>query len=550
MSRNFATILLASLGLAFAACGGSSQEPLQGFTLATLSSADITPPTAPANLVWTNVGMTVTMSWGASTDDVGVETYDFYYGSYFIGSTTDTLATLIGFQPSTPYNFTVKARDAAGNVSAASSQITVLLGPPQDTIPPTAPTNLRATNVTTSSVTLSWTASIDNVGVVVYQISQGNAAVATAFGSTSATVSGLAANTTYGFTVRALDAANNVSPASTLLWVSTAAPIDTTPPSAPTNLVSSNVTSSSVTLSWTASTDNVGVAGYNVYQGSTLVASPSATSAAVSGLSAHTTYSFTVRARDSAGNLSAAGNAASVTTASSTGPFTLAWQDDFNAFDSSRWQLMTHTWDGNLAQFSTANTRFSSGILSLLLTSQPSDSAKPFRGVEMRSLSTITYGKIETRARYARGSGVVSATVLIYTPWPADNWNELDMKYLGYNSNSIQFNEMVYLGTPPTPPVTTSVTPTQYPQVTSLGFDASADFHVYSVEWTPQAATFLVDGVVKHSWSQEIGRMKLPQNILLTIWASSSSSWAGPIQSNTAPTQADFDWIKVYNYTP
>jgi beta-glucanase (GH16 family) len=327
-------------------------------------------------------------------------------------------------------------------------------------------------------------------------------------------------------------------------------PQDTTPPAAPSNLTALNVTTSSVTLSWTASTDNVGVAGYSVYQGSTLVASPTGTGADVSGLAARTTYTFTVRARDAAGNVSAASSAATVTTASSTGPFTLAWQDDFNSFDSSRWQLMTHSWDGNLAQFSTSNTRFSGGILSLLLTSQPSDSAKPFRGVEMRSLSTLTYGKIETRARYARGSGVVSATVLIYTPWPADNWNELDIEYLGFNPNSIQFNEMVYLGTPPTPPVTTSVTPTQYPQVTSLGFDASADFHVYSIEWTPQAATFLVDGVVKHTWSQEIGRMKLPQNILLTIWASNSASWAGPIQSSTAPTQADFDWIKVYNYTP
>jgi beta-glucanase (GH16 family) len=456
MSRTPATVLLASLGLALAASTGSAQEPFQGFGDTTLASADFTPPAAPVNLIWTHVDMTVTMSWGASTDDVGVVAYDFYYGSYFIGSTSETLATLIGFQPSTPYNFTVRARDAAGNVSAASNQITVLLSPPQDTTPPAAPSNLTALNVTTSSVTLSWT----------------------------------------------------------------------------------------------ASTDNVGVAGYSVYQGSTLVASPTGTGADVSGLAARTTYTFTVRARDAAGNVSAASSAATVTTASSTGPFTLAWQDDFNSFDSSRWQLMTHSWDGNLAQFSTSNTRFSGGILSLLLTSQPSDSAKPFRGVEMRSLSTLTYGKIETRARYARGSGVVSATVLIYTPWPADNWNELDIEYLGFNPNSIQFNEMVYLGTPPTPPVTTSVTPTQYPQVTSLGFDASADFHVYSIEWTPQAATFLVDGVVKHTWSQEIGRMKLPQNILLTIWASNSASWAGPIQSSTAPTQADFDWIKVYNYTP
>ena len=61
---------------------------------------------------------------------------------------------------------------------------------------------------------------------------------------------------------------------------------------------------------------------------------------------------------------------------------------------------------------------------------------------------------------------------------------------------------------------------------------------------------FVVDGVVKRTWSAMIDRLKLPQNILLTIWASSAASWAGPIQSDTAPTTADYDWIKVYDWVP
>ncbi len=235
---------------------------------------------------------------------------------------------------------------------------------------------------------------------------------------------------------------------------------------------------------------------------------------------------------------------------SPVGRLELTWQDDFDSFDSSRWQLMTHSWDGNLAQFSTANTRFQNGILSLLLTPEPSDAAKPFRGVEMRSSSTLTYGKIETRARFAKGSGVVTGTVLIYTPWPADNWNELDVEFLGGRTDRVQFNAMVYTGAPVKPPVTVSVTPTQFPQTVSLGFDGTADFHVYGVEWTPAGVKYTVDGVTKATWSSEIARMKLPQNILLTIWASNSAGWAGPILSNTAPTQADFDWIKVYHYVP
>ncbi|HEU4576771.1 MAG TPA: glycoside hydrolase family 16 protein [Polyangiaceae bacterium] len=230
--------------------------------------------------------------------------------------------------------------------------------------------------------------------------------------------------------------------------------------------------------------------------------------------------------------------------------FTLAWQDDFDTFDSSRWQLMTHSWDTNLAQFSTGNARVENGVLSLLLTPEPSDLTKPLRGVEMRSLATLTYGKVESRLRFARGSGVVSSLVLLYTPWPADDWNELDIEALGRYSDRVQFNAMVYTGAPTVPPARVSVTPTQYPDLAPLPFDPSADFHVYAVEWTPVEVRFRVDGQVQHTWSTEIARMQLPQNILLTIWASSSADWAGPLGQDALPASADYDWIRVYQYQP
>jgi len=94
---------------------------------------------------------------------------------------------------------------------------------------------------------------------------------------------------------------------------------DTTAPTAPTALKSTATTASSVSLSWTASTDNVGVTGYDVYRGTTLVGSATATSYTDSGLTASTAYSYTVKARDAAGNVSAASNSVSVTTASSGG---------------------------------------------------------------------------------------------------------------------------------------------------------------------------------------------------------------------------------------
>ncbi|KQX78524.1 carbohydrate binding domain-containing protein [Streptomyces sp. Root1310] len=89
---------------------------------------------------------------------------------------------------------------------------------------------------------------------------------------------------------------------------------DTQAPTAPGGLTSTGKTSSSVSLSWNAATDNVGVTGYDVYSGSARVLTVSGTSATVSGLSASTAYTFTVRARDAADNTSGASNSVSVTT--------------------------------------------------------------------------------------------------------------------------------------------------------------------------------------------------------------------------------------------
>ncbi|MBQ0736873.1 GEVED domain-containing protein [Mesonia mobilis] len=89
---------------------------------------------------------------------------------------------------------------------------------------------------------------------------------------------------------------------------------DTEAPSAPTNLSANNVTETTVDLSWSASTDNVGVTGYDVYQGSSLLGSVTGTTTQITGLTANTSYSFYVEAKDAEGNISAASNTVSVTT--------------------------------------------------------------------------------------------------------------------------------------------------------------------------------------------------------------------------------------------
>jgi len=237
------------------------------------------------------------------------------------------------------------------------------------------------------------------------------------------------------------------------------------------------------------------------------------------------------------------------TDAADAGPFVLSWEDDFNTLDLSAWQLQTFTYGGNLAQFSTQNAAVANGILTISLTPNPSDTAEPYLGVEMRSSRTITYGKVAASMRFAKGSGVVSGLVLFYTPYPNCNWNEIDIEHLGDSSNSSQLNCQVYVGTP-VPNCTTSVTPTQDPLVTNLGVDAETGFHEYDIEWTPAGVSFFVDGTLLRTWTTYIDLMTLPQTILLTIWASSSAAWAGPLVASSAPTSAEVDWIKVYDWQP
>lgn len=236
--------------------------------------------------------------------------------------------------------------------------------------------------------------------------------------------------------------------------------------------------------------------------------------------------------------------------------FTLLFRDDFDQLDAARWQLMTHSWTGNLALFSRSAATIERGQLVLRLTPAPqgtadsSGAAKTFLGAEVRSIDALTYGRVRARVKLARGSAVVSSLVTIYTPWPADNWNELDIECLGAEPNDVQFNAMVYTGAPVRPPVTQSVSPTQHPQKVDLGFDPSADFHTYQIEWTPSGARFSVDDVLRHEWTERIDLMMLPQNVLMTIWASSSAEWAGAVTAETGKASATYDWIELYRYTP
>jgi chitodextrinase len=194
-----------------------------------------------------------------------------------------------------------------------------------DTQAPTVPTNLNAKVVSSSQIDLTWTASTDNVGVTGYQIYKNGSLIATTNTKTAYSDTGLAASTTYSYGVAAFDAAGNVSPLSASASATTAAALatqttssptpDTQPPSVPTNLAAIAASSSQIKLSWTASMDNVGVTGYRIYRNGALIATTQSTSYSNTGLSALTSYTYTVAAYDAAGNVSSKSASASAQTA-------------------------------------------------------------------------------------------------------------------------------------------------------------------------------------------------------------------------------------------
>ncbi len=184
-------------------------------------------------------------------------------------------------------------------------------GSTSDVTPPTAPTNLAATAVGPGHVDLSWTASTDNVGVAGYRIYRDGVQLAT---TTATAFSDLTAapSTTYGYSVVAFDVGLNVSPASNIASVTT--PADTTPPTGPTNLTATAAGPTEVDLSWSASSDDVAVAGYQVFRDGVQIATSVTASYADTATQATTTYTYSVFANDTGGNVSAASNSALITT--------------------------------------------------------------------------------------------------------------------------------------------------------------------------------------------------------------------------------------------
>ncbi|GAA1173036.1 glucose/arabinose dehydrogenase [Kitasatospora gansuensis] len=219
--------------------GGPNLDRLQVGT-----GADTSAPSRPGAPSCSAVAAnSLTLSWGASTDNVGVSAYDLYEHGNKIGEAPgDSTATqLTGLTPNTTYNLTVIARDASGNASAASTPVDCTTLASSDPLP-SSPGTPTVSGVNSTGATLSWAASTDDKGVVAYEIRSGNAVVKTVTGTppgTSTAVTGLACDAPFTLTVVAQDTAGGYSaPSAPVSFTTGACSADGGVPGSPTALSS------------------------------------------------------------------------------------------------------------------------------------------------------------------------------------------------------------------------------------------------------------------------------------------------------------------------
>lgn len=371
---------------------------------------DNDPPTVPANLVGTNTTQTtVDLSWDAANDNIGVTGYDVYQDNVLVTSVAVTNYQVTGLTADTSYEFTVRAKDAAGNESANSNALNITTAtngggngcaggissfpytegfessfgawtqdtsddfdwtrnsggtPSNNTGPSSAfegsfyvyvetsvPNNPSLTTIlnspcfdltgeTQANYTFNYHMTGNAVGILRLEASTDDGSSWTEIWSRSGTQGNawneanvnldafagaslqLRYRGTSGTSWQGDMAVDNIQ-------LTVGAFVDTQAPTAPTNLTASNITETSLDLTWNASTDNVGVTAYNVFEGSTNLGSVTGTSSSITGLVAGTSYSFTVVANDAAGNVSPVSNVVNVTTPTPGGGTTVLHEGFF-----------------------------------------------------------------------------------------------------------------------------------------------------------------------------------------------------------------------------
>ena len=276
----------------------------------TVKTVDTTKPSSPSEVAVGKITHnSAEVTWQESTDNVGVTGYNIYLNNKLVNTSpvTELRCELTALEAETEYQVKVEALDEAGNTSV-SDPIGFTTKTAPDNEAPTAPGGVAVSSITDNSAVVSWTASTDNVGVAGYNIYlNDNKINALPVTELQFQLTGLAAETEYQVRIEAVDGAGNTSSSGSISFATEALQTsDNEAPTVPSGVTVSGITESTAVVSWTESTDNVGVAGYNIYLNDNKVNALPITELKfqLTGLTAETEYQVKVEALDEAGNSS------------------------------------------------------------------------------------------------------------------------------------------------------------------------------------------------------------------------------------------------------
>jgi beta-glucanase (GH16 family) len=228
--------------------------------------------------------------------------------------------------------------------------------------------------------------------------------------------------------------------------------------------------------------------------------------------------------------------------------FALLRHDDFDTLDLDYWELATHTFGDNRAWFTPNNAKVEGGRLVLSITEEVAttipagEPTKAYSAAEVRTRAPFLYGRFRARARFAPGTGIVSAFWGFYDRYAMSSGPQFDNQIVTESGIPSDDSAPVFrygvtvptAGAPPTPE--------------PAGYDPAAAFHVIGYDWTPTQVSFYADGqirfVVSGAAAEELTQY---QRLIMSAYPS-QATWLAAFDPKQLPVTAEFDWVEIYAY--
>ncbi|MBE6049601.1 MAG: glycosyl hydrolase family protein [Clostridium sp.] len=173
------------------------------------------------------------------------------------------------------------------------------------------------------------------------------------------------------------------------------------------------------------------------------------------------------------------------------------------------------------------NVNFNGGLMNIGITRDYGSNYK-YAGGEYRTKDKFGYGLYQVRMKPAKNVGIVSSFFTYTGPTDGTPWDEIDIEFLGKNTNQVQFNYY-----------TNGVG--KHEHLYNLGFDASQSFHTYGFNWQRNYIAWLVDG--KEVYRAYNNIPSHPGKMMMNVWPGTNvDTWLGHFNGAT-PLTAQYDWI-------